>query len=314
MADLVSLNRAKDAFPNLLDNSQDAVIASKITAASRMIEKFCSRIFAKSSYDERYDSDGGGTILLRNYPVLAIDRVAMAPTALLSVQQTNNTVNSRATVGTQQNANLDTPVATTGLTLTRWASGVKIVDTSITWVTYPTITQVVNAINALNAGWLATVQGSFGNWASADLNPMIGPQNALTVPVSLNAHTTDLNNYEVVPETGEIRFSNPLSQVLSSGFGWMPGVFGGDLMPGVNLPRGSLNVRVQYTAGYNVIPEDLQDACGLLAASLYSNPASAGELKSETLGDYSYERELSERLPKRVLAVVKQYKDHSKKV
>jgi hypothetical protein len=313
MADLVSLNRALDAFPNLLDTSQNTVIQSKITAASRMIERYCKRTFGVTAYDERYDSDGGGTLLLRQFPVLSVDRVAMSPTSVLSVVNSDNATNSRALVGTQQNTGVDVPVATTGLRLTRFASGVKIVDNSITWAVYPTIALVAAAIVALGAGWSANVIGGYQKWASADLNPLIGAQACLQTAAQLNLHTTDLNYYDIVPETGELRFANPLSQVLSTG--WMPNTVSvGDLYPGVNLPRGSLNVRVQYTAGFNTIPEDLQDACALLAASLYSYPTSAGELTKETLGDYTYERELSERLPKRVLAVIKQYKDHSKVV
>lgn len=49
------------------------------------------------------------------------------------------------------------------------------------------------------------------------------------------------------------------------------------------------NFRVTYTAGFSPIPDDITDACIQLASYRYSTRVNSG-LKSERLGEYSYER------------------------
>lgn len=54
--------------------------------------------------------------------------------------------------------------------------------------------------------------------------------------------------------------------------------------------KGVRNYRFTYTAGYSTIPNDLEEACIILATYMYNARKSTG-LKSETLGEYSYTKE-----------------------
>lgn len=53
-------------------------------------------------------------------------------------------------------------------------------------------------------------------------------------------------------------------------------------------PEGVANVRVTYTAGYTTVPQAIQQACFLICKELRQSRDASGNLKSETLGDYSY--------------------------
>lgn len=55
-------------------------------------------------------------------------------------------------------------------------------------------------------------------------------------------------------------------------------------------PRGRGNIKVTYTAGYREMPDDLEMAIHALCADARSNAPKGGQLKSETLGRYTYER------------------------
>lgn len=65
-----------------------------------------------------------------------------------------------------------------------------------------------------------------------------------------------------------------------SNFGWAAGTW----------PEGRGNIKVTYTAGYTVIPDDLELAVHHLAAALRSTAEKglAGPVGSETFGEYSY--------------------------
>jgi hypothetical protein len=93
---LINLQRAKLAFPNLADNSQDATLNALITAATRHIENYCKRRFGATTYDEIYDSDGTGSLHLRQFPVIDVLRVSMTPTTVIVIKNTDSATNQRA--------------------------------------------------------------------------------------------------------------------------------------------------------------------------------------------------------------------------
>jgi hypothetical protein len=311
--DLISVQRAKLALPQLTDTSRDGTITLLITAATAAINRWCRRFFAANSYDELYDTDGTGSLLLLNYPVLAITRMAMDPVNVLTIQQTQGTSTlARATVATTRAPGADWPAASTGVILTRVVNGVSTVDATLLWATYPSIAQLAAAVNAVGNGWAATVQGSYGIWSSADINPIQGVYSAFNSGAQLTIHTTELTNYNLVAERGEVIFSDSLSNSGSTIGGWIGYSFGPqDLLPGLNVPRGLQNCRIQYVAGFNVVPGDVQQACALLVANMFAGqPGAVGELTAETLGDYSYTKDLHYQLPHHVRTLLAPYREH----
>ena len=80
MADLITSARAKYNLNNLSTTSdEDATIAALVTACSKAIRKYCGREFDSQQFDELYSGSGHDRLLLRQFPIVSIARVAYAP-------------------------------------------------------------------------------------------------------------------------------------------------------------------------------------------------------------------------------------------
>lgn len=252
MADLITLSRAKLSIPDYEDT--DAPTVSKlISAASAIIERATGRSFITATYTERHDG-GRRSILLRNYPVTALDWVATARSTCLSITNTSST-NQRAHATTTE----------TGLRLTRVASGAISIDTSVTWANNATIAAVASAVNNLGNGWSASVVGDFGLWPSSEIYD--GQATSCISPA-----TVDLKIFD---EHIDCSLREAASGIVDGRF-----------------PYGMKNILVRYVAGYSQssLPADLQEAVALLVSSLFDEHQGDGDLRSEVLGDYEYEK------------------------
>lgn len=249
MADLITLARAKEAIPNF-PSADDTVLQHIVSACSGVIERYCNRVFEQATYDELYSGNGYPDLRLDHFPLISIARVAIEPTPVLRIRNTN-TANSRATVR----------VTSTGLTLTSVASAVT-TTTSLAFATYTTVSALATAVAAVS-GWTATASSPHATWASADLRAIQGALNAVNEEASLFLHVRELSEFHANDTTAE----------LFSRFGW---------------PRGYRNVRVVYDAGFASVPEAIQQACAELCAHVYHGRGLNTNLQSESLGGYSY--------------------------
>jgi hypothetical protein len=195
--DLIDLDGARQRIPTSQD-TDEPLISTFITAASRAVRKYCRRDFIQDTYDELYNGNGDRRLVLRQYPLLSVDSVRYRPVTVLKIQNTlANTPIARVSV------------TSTGLTLVRVTSGVKTIDTSITWAGNATVIAVQNAVNALGNGWSAIGTG-YDQWPAADIyspNGITGTnsanpntQGALTAAgqfAELKLHTYELAGFQV---------------------------------------------------------------------------------------------------------------------
>jgi hypothetical protein len=255
---LIGLERAKLAIPDAT-TSDDRTIDALIAACSEAIQKYCGRHFALRSYDEILDGCPGARLLLPQYPIHAVESVRCAPTSVLEVQNTSTAVNQQARV----------MVTSTGLTLVRIASGVRTVDTSVTFAANATLQAVATAINVLGNGWSARVAGSstgdYGLWPSQDLYvaPSFGDAqrgegafDCRGVWAGLSLHVRELSGY-CWDARGWLYRRDPWCDTWPGGDA--DGVWHGG--PGW--------WRVQYTAGHAVIPDEVQEACAGWVSALW---------------------------------------------
>jgi hypothetical protein len=232
--DLITRVRVLSNLNNLNASAgENTTLDLLIRAVSRAVQRYCRREFALRNHDELHNGNGGCYLYLKRYPVVAVDRVATRPEAVLTVTNTS-AANQRATV----------QVTGTGLTLVRVANGTTVTDASVTWASNVTLSAVAAAITSLGNGWGATAAPGHGGRASADLRPIQGALNAKGIAAELRLHTEELNAYEVDAGLGCL--------ILKGG--WQPGVG---------------NYRVVYTAGYETVPEDVQEACAEWVAALF---------------------------------------------
>ncbi len=234
MPNLITRARALYNLNNLgATAAENTTLDALIAAVSAGIERWCRRNFVSTQYDEVYDGSNATELVLQHFPLISIERVAFDPTTVLQVQNTSAS-NQRATV----------QVTSTGLTLTRVASGVSSSST-VTFAANVTLAALEAAINVLGNGWAANLtNGDFANRASADLRALQGAHTAKSVSAALMIHLQELADFA----------SDSARGMLIRSARWL----------------GRMQYwRVIYTAGYASVPEDVQEACAQWVAMLF---------------------------------------------
>jgi len=285
MSDLITNQRARTNLPNAT-STDDAAINTLISAASKAIQRYCRRDFVATAYDELYNGNGDRRLVLRQYPVISVQSVRYRPATVLKVINTNTTLNQQARVS----------VTATGLTLTRVAGG-TVSSNAVTFAANPTLNALATAVSAVGSGWSAQVVGDYGSWPAADLR---GPQGALTAWgqfAELKLHTYELASYQIDEPRGWLLRAIPYTDP--------------ELLHPEDLvwPVGVNNFRVQFTAGYTTVPEDVQEACAALVATWFAQRGRDLTLLSEaTARVYSYTADPGDQLPARVRALLRPYR------
>jgi hypothetical protein len=263
--DLITNARARVALPSAqgAGTSDDTAINTLITACSRAIMRYCKRVFVVDTFDELYNGRGERQLLLRNLPVQSVQSVRYRPVSVLKITRNENA--GAATVQAR------VEVLSSGLRLTRVTSGVKTTTTAgLTFAGNATLSALGSAVNAADDGkWLATSQG-YDNWPAADLycangsttdaaSSQAAGQGALQCVAGsyaeLKMHTYELQGWQINERQGGLLRAIPYTDP--------------ELLHPEDLiwPIGVNNFRVQYTAGFPTIPEDIQEACAQLVAT-----------------------------------------------
>ncbi len=267
MADLVTSARAKYNIPqSTFTSAENTTIAELVTAYSKAIQVWCRRQFVSASYDQLFSGNSGDVstdLYLREIPVTAIDRVATGPTTVIQIQNTGWPTTSRATVQVKD---------ATNVILKRTASAAT-TTSNLAIGTYTTLSALVTAINALGNGWSATIAHSdYNTWATADLRTIQGVLSAINgATAELVIHTNEISDYDLDDEAG----------ILVRPY-W---------------PRGWRNIRVQYTAGYATVPEDVQEACSIMVAGSYMQTKRDPMTSLQKTADYFYNATQAYRTP-----------------
>jgi hypothetical protein len=208
-----------------------STIASIHNGVEAWIKRECKRNFESVAIKETYSGDDTDTLILRQYPIISVSRVAVGRRNVIGVKNTARY--STASVS----------VVSTGIALSK--DGVA--DETITFAAYTTMSAVVSAINALGNGWVAELQGSdYGSFASTELRPVYGLNCIESSSAYLFIPDLALGDFEVFAGEGFI---------VSSAV-W---------------PKGNNNIYVEYTAGYSAadMPEDLKLAVKILTKHIY---------------------------------------------
>lgn len=258
-----------------LNASNPAYLESIIGYASGAIEKYCMRKFASASYIS-YQSGGGfpyQQLQLRQFPVTAINRIGTCPTGVITINNSSSS-NQRATVSTQ----IDSNGATASVTLLSVNSAVP-TTVVLTAPAYPTLQQLANAVIALGNGWGASVYTGYAQWATADLRPLEGAATALGAGTTLAIYIEDYTSNILAGGWGPWTGCDISSEAwrLDQEAGIVTGYF----------PQGTSNIRVDYTAGFVTIPEDIQQQVLRLCAMQYESDRRDSAVLNQKIGPYS---------------------------
>lgn len=220
---------------NFLDEvgtGNDDLIQAILLESEKTVSTWCRRTFESTSYSlERYSGRGYRVINLNNYPVTALDRVAVGVRNVMTIKNTNS--------GTSASVS----VTSTGLRLV--LDGTP--DVTVTWASNATIATVITAVNALGNGWVAAIcSTAYNSFKSTDLISQNASSCIDNRVIYLSIPDTAEPDVDVDMENGQIR--------LVSGF-----------YPGYR------NIFVDYTAGYtnDTMPSDLKLAVKILVQYMY---------------------------------------------
>lgn len=251
------------------------VLDTLIKATSAAIERHCRRSFALAARDETYDGSASPALFLREYPVLSVERVAHGLTPVLRIRNDSGAV-QRASV----------KVTDDDLTLTRVESSVTTVS-NLAFADNPTLSALAIAVTAIGSGWSGVVtEATYAAWASADLRALQGAFACRTAPAELSVHVDELAGFDIVAAQGIL--------LREDGFAW----------------RGGRNAwRVVYTAGFDAVPDDVQEACAQWTAALFWQTKRDPGLTRETLAG-AVTRVPSERVPPSVGILLEDYRKY----
>ena len=183
------------------------------------------------------------------------------------MQNVDALANQRATVET----------TATALRLVRIASAV-LSTADLLFTAYPTIATLAAAVNALGNGWSATVRGNYGNWPSADFKPLQGAVSVLNGGRDLELYSEAVAPLAAGPySTGEAEWDG-----FECAAGWRLDEETGEIFG--RFPRGQLNIRIDYKAGFATVPQAVQEACVQLVQDLYQAALVNNTLQKSTLG------------------------------
>lgn len=236
---------------------QAAFLPSLITSASEAVRRVCNRNFDRRIYADEYDPGGMG-VMLREFPVNAVLRVAGNRSTAISIAADRNT-NQRATVAFTTSGDEETGLTFTGLTLTRVATGTTTVE-ALAFVDYPTISTLSAAINELGGGWTAIVASNFGGWPSTELIGGDVAQGAVVSAAELWIYASDLAGCRLIDRRTGL----------------------------IEIPTFRHLVQVTYDAGFDTIPAAVQEGTAeVLKFALDRIPADAA-LSGEVLKGYQW--------------------------
>ena len=253
------------------DPNDDTLLNHLIDAASEKIERETGRRFAATDYVQWINGAGQDRIMLDQYPIIRVQTVGVGRCPRLSISYTGAAVQA-AVIITADNLRLLT-IATDGTNTTT--------DTALNSTT--TISEVETAIDAVS-GWSATTQTdgpslhlmpSTNNLKSGDTVSVYGPDH-WTYPSAIDI------------EAGTVMLDQVAWWPHHSKGEWYQGDWLGALRDWNSAGWGGYRVMVQYRAGYETIPADIDQIAREIAASMYYRVSQDPNLQSENLGGYSY--------------------------
>ena len=263
-----------------LGQGQVNLLPRLVTRASRLVRRYLNRKITRATYDETYTIDPGGTLLTREYPINQLLAVRANLTAVLTIQNLDTTTNQDAWVSFNLTGDWYTGQSLTGITLTRYASGVE-VDSSLSFATYPTIQALAAAINALGNGWSAQAISPYELWGTADILQVQGSFPALGDTASLKIHTGRIKIDAYDAESGIINIAGPAIEPVDS---IRFGPFTQTSLDNLDMDPAFLAYRVKYDAGYDTVPEDLQDSVIEVVKAMMERKSTDSTVVSESDG------------------------------
>jgi hypothetical protein len=259
---LVTLAQLKN-WLGITSTDDDVILEDAIDRATSIIETHCDRKLKSRVFYEFVMPQGERTVTVDNYPIVSIDTIAYGSAISMTIESDSASTDVLATV--ENNG--------TNIRLRKVASDGTSTTATLALSDYLTTSAIVNYINASVSGWSATLTENAYSFSLY----RFGGRGVIDAPCNFEYPRDNVSEYRVDYSTG-------LIHLIADRF---PGIRSDDASAN-RFPSGFYPVFVQYTAGFETVPADLQQVCIEVAADLYRERKQDKTITSESLGDYSY--------------------------
>lgn len=232
-----------------LSSEQTSLLAALVNQVSARIERICSRQFKARRWVERHTTPHNGQITLNHYPVLSVNRLLTGASETMRVSfSVSGALEATAYV------QFDHTGVNGNLCLSSTAADGTQSITNLSLTTYATTTSLTAAIENIE-GWSAVVVSLA---LTSQLHEM-SSRDALSQAVSLMQPNQSLNWWDLDTRIGRLELWQRMGSVV-----------------------------VDYRAGYETIPADLQLTTTQMVAQAFQAGRQNAAVTSESLGNYSY--------------------------
>ncbi len=282
--DLVSLPRVRAQLADLpLTYNMLEFLPTAVMTAQEAVRTWCNRHFNRRTITREFCPSYDGRVRLDERPVMSC-RVRGSYTQAMTITA-SSTACQIAYAGFSSTGNRDDyTYLVTGLNLVSTASGVT-TTTNLLFATYITLSSLVTAINALGSPWHASLDSQLSAWPTTELYGGDTQQGAIQDGVILYVYDADTSDYRLDWETGMVWCGQSTRSSLDSPR-WGPGY-----QQFSHTQPISSKVLVTYDAGYDTIPQPIQQATAELVKLSIQRFTLDETLRSETAEDYSWTRD-----------------------
>lgn len=257
MSDLISTSYAKD-YMRITTSGTDDLIDQIISAVSSQIERHCDRKFNEATYRQWLDGKGFSELRIPQYPITRLYRVATNRLCIGKISFSGS--DSVATAGLSSSGVLTLANIT--------SSGTESFKDIL--LAGKNLTELSTSVGA-ETGWSIAITGPNANESVRDMRPFTdwsADNNAFDLTIPCEAVEARVRSWT----------EDTIESVDDSGFHGL----------GSGIPAGRSNVFVWWKAGYNPIPDGLQQATAQIVKQVFDSTTQDASLESEKIGDYSY--------------------------
>jgi hypothetical protein len=250
-------------------NTYDTLLEQYIDHATAKIERWIGRQIKLRNYSEWYGGNDVRSVRVKQYPINNVVGVYTGLAAALTIASTTaSDVRLTISINTDPLGTVANGALVPCAVLTRTTSGGTTTTDTLLFSTYLTTTSLAAAINAIT-GYSATVTTAM---RCAQLHPRAGGDIRMATVMLTGVNVSSEFVYDSYLGIVTIR---------QDAFPTMG-------QHNARFPSALQSTLIEYSAGYTTTPDDIHQACLVIAGTMYLSRKADTSLQSESLGDYSY--------------------------
>ena len=250
-------------------STYDTILEQYIDHASAKIERWIGRQIKLRNYSEWYGGNDVRSVRVKQYPINNVVGVYTGLAAAITISSTvSSDVRLTISINTDPLGTVANGVLAPCAVLTRTTTAGTTTTDTLLFSTYPDTTSLVAAINAIT-GYSASVSTAM---RCAQLHPRAGGDIKMATVMLTGVNVSSEFVYDSY--LGIVTIRQDAFPTMAS--------------HSARYPSALQSTLIEYSAGYTTVPDDIHQACLVIAGTMYLSRKSDTSLQSESLGDYSY--------------------------